>query len=116
MNSGDRAWPVGIKKPNDLGLFDMHGNAYNWCQDRYLGDYPKAKNAGVLEDTEDIYSINSQDNRVMRGGSFLNHASYVRSAVHGWDVPTFYGDHLGFRPSRTYRRVRAASISSLMMT
>src|SRR5207245_3936582 len=35
-NSKERTWPVGRLKPNDLGLFDMHGNIWTWCQERYL--------------------------------------------------------------------------------
>src|SRR5262249_36181670 len=39
-NSKDRTWPVGGKKPNDLGLFDLHGNVYTWCQEKLQSDYP----------------------------------------------------------------------------
>ena len=35
QNSKDRAWPCGLVKPNDLGLFDMLGNVYEWCQEQY---------------------------------------------------------------------------------
>src|SRR5207248_6294887 len=41
-NSGDMTWPVGRKKPNDLGLFDMQGNVWCWCQEQYRA-YPDAK-------------------------------------------------------------------------
>src|SRR5438094_7675754 len=34
-NSAGHTWPVGMLKPNDLGLFDMHGNVYTWCQERF---------------------------------------------------------------------------------
>ena len=34
-NSQDRTWPVGSMKPNDLGLFDVQGNVFTWCQERY---------------------------------------------------------------------------------
>ena len=40
-NGQNRTWPVGSLKPNDFGLFDMHGNAWDWCDDSYQ-DYPKA--------------------------------------------------------------------------
>jgi Sulfatase-modifying factor enzyme 1 len=39
-NAKDRSWPVGSLKPNDLGLFDMHGSAWNWCSDGYISYKP----------------------------------------------------------------------------
>jgi serine/threonine protein kinase/formylglycine-generating enzyme required for sulfatase activity len=100
-NSRERTWPVGSLKPNDFGLFDTHGNVYTWCQERYKG-YPQSKSEGE-EDKEDIYSINTQENRVLRGGSFLNPASNVRCANRGWGVPTDRSFNVGLRPARTYR-------------
>src|SRR5262249_49787037 len=85
-NSGERTWPVAGKKPNDLGLFDMHGNAYTWCQESYQ-DYPRAKGGEAIEDKEDDLIISPSTFRVLRGGSFLFHAVYVRSANRVVDVP-----------------------------
>ena len=42
-NSNDRARPCGLAMPNDLGMFDMMGNVWEWCQERYLGDQPGRK-------------------------------------------------------------------------
>lgn len=70
-NSGDRTWPVGSLKPNDFGLFDMQGNVYTWCQDRYtscaLGQSGKA-----TEDREDGSALSEKEGRVLRGGGFSN--------------------------------------------
>src|SRR5262249_10014505 len=52
QNSQERTWPVGGKKPNDLGLFDLHGNVNTWCQESHKG-YPAAKDGGAVEDKED---------------------------------------------------------------
>jgi serine/threonine protein kinase/formylglycine-generating enzyme required for sulfatase activity len=94
-NSLDR-WmlPSGSLKPNDLGLFDMLGNALEWCQE--AGYYYKAG-----EDIEDNKDIIGRTKRVLRGGSFDYHASYVRSAYRIWNVPSYGFDIVGFRPART---------------
>jgi formylglycine-generating enzyme required for sulfatase activity len=100
-NSKGRTWPVGSKKPNDLGLFDMHGNVYTWCQESYK-NYPAPKDDGVFEDKEDFLSIKLSDIRVLRGGSFNTRASYVRSAFRDWNVPSTRNIIVGFRPARTF--------------
>jgi formylglycine-generating enzyme required for sulfatase activity len=101
-NSKDRTWPVGGKKPNDLGLFDMHGNVGNWCQESYKGDYAVSKGGDGIDDKEDSLQIISTDGRVLRGGSFVNHASNVRAAYRTRLVPANrYGD-VSFRPARTF--------------
>ncbi len=101
-NSPKQTQPVGTKKPNDWGLFDMHGNVWNWCQERYKS-YAVAKQSRPLEDKEDIFSINIIDGRVLRGGSFSSHASLVRSSFRTNYVPAVRYDTGGFRPARTYR-------------
>jgi eukaryotic-like serine/threonine-protein kinase len=95
-NSKEQTWPVGSKKPNDLGFFDMHGNVWCWCQDRYQ-IYPSE----MGEDKEDAREINSKDNRVMRGGSFSSLAVMVRSATRFRLAPTNQDIYVGFRVART---------------
>ena len=95
-NAGDRSWPVGSKKPNDLGFFDMHGNVWCWCQNRYL-NYP----TGMGEDKEETLEIKSTDSLVLRGGSWLDRASNVRSAVRSYNAATLRVVFIGFRPART---------------
>jgi formylglycine-generating enzyme required for sulfatase activity len=102
-NSGNRTWPVGSKKPNDLGLFDMHGNVFTWCQETYEGDYPKAKNGEIIEDRDDNYSAKNTNNRVVRGGSFQNQESVVRSFYRISYATIYRNFRVGFRPARTYR-------------
>jgi formylglycine-generating enzyme required for sulfatase activity len=101
-NSKERAWPEGMKKPNDLGLFDLHGNVFTWCQDSYA-TYPTVKDGEVIEDKEGNYSLNTQNSYILRGGSFNDPASLVRSAYRSLNGPAnrYYGN--GFRPARTYR-------------
>jgi formylglycine-generating enzyme required for sulfatase activity len=100
-NSAERSWPVGGKKPNDLGLFDMHGNVFNWCQESFEGDYAVSKAGEAREDKDDLVSIQSRDSRVLRGGSFAIPAVIVRSAYRYWLVPTSRNIAVGFRPART---------------
>ncbi|MBI1915474.1 MAG: formylglycine-generating enzyme family protein [Planctomycetes bacterium] len=100
QNAGERTWPVGSKKPNDLGLFDLHGNVYSWCQERYK-EYPQG--AQVEDDIEDILSIDTQEGRVLRGGSFLSPASFLRSANRYMLVPAYRYIYVGLCPARTFR-------------
>ncbi|HYH57419.1 MAG TPA: SUMF1/EgtB/PvdO family nonheme iron enzyme, partial [Anseongella sp.] len=77
-NSGDKTHPVGSKKPNKWGLYDMHGNVMEWTMDQYLPDYyaglaGKTAENPLAEPTE-LYP------RVVRGGSFKNEAGELRSA------------------------------------
>jgi formylglycine-generating enzyme required for sulfatase activity/tRNA A-37 threonylcarbamoyl transferase component Bud32 len=99
-NVKDRTWPVGGKKPNDLGFFDMHGNVYCWCQESYK-DYARTKGAAPVEDVEDELEVIGTAFRMLRGGSFINHASYLRSAVRLRVVPAYHNVDVGFRPART---------------
>jgi formylglycine-generating enzyme required for sulfatase activity len=99
-NAEEKTWPVGTLKPNDLGLFDVQGHVFTWCQERYQ-PYPLAKGGQVFEDKEDILIINPPAGRVIRGGSFSNQASIVRSALRLSLAPALRTYNVGFRPART---------------
>ena len=71
-NSDSSTHPVGEKKPNAWGLYDMHGGVYEWCQDWY-GDYPSGS-------ATDPTGATSGSFRVLRGGGWSNGARYCRSA------------------------------------
>ena len=93
-NSGATTHPVGQKLPNPWGLYDMHGNLWEWCQDWY-GPY----RGGIALDPQGPATGSS---RVLRGGgwSVLNNgdARFCRSAERGFGLPGSPGDEtLGFR-------------------
>ena len=71
-NSGNKRHPVGQKKPNAFGLYDMHGNEKEWCQDLYSENYTTATTIDPLN----VAGIN----RVLRGGSWENEPMLCRSA------------------------------------
>jgi serine/threonine protein kinase/formylglycine-generating enzyme required for sulfatase activity len=93
-------WPVGSLKPNDLGLFDVQGNVFTWCQESYRS-YPQGNK--VSDDKEDDAAILDARSRVLRGGTFLFPALLVRSAIRDAYVPSTRDSTVGFRLARTVR-------------
>ena len=87
--------------PNDLGLFDMLGNVYEWCQDSWNASKPAKK--GIYNDIINISeSIVEKNPRLLRGGAFDDRPASVRSANRNWNAPANRCTYYGFRPSRTY--------------
>jgi formylglycine-generating enzyme required for sulfatase activity len=97
---GKRTFPVGTTKPNDFGLFDMHGNVLNWCQESYK-PYPRTLDGEIVDDREDALKVVVSESRVLRAGSHSNVALYLRSAYRDSDTPTYSNPVVGFRPART---------------
>jgi formylglycine-generating enzyme required for sulfatase activity len=91
-NSSNRPHEVGQKKPNSWGLYDTHGNVWEWCQDWY-GRYPQ----GHITDPE---GFPSGTKRVMRGGSYQETARNVRSALRIGMPDTEPAANVGFRVAR----------------
>ena len=92
-NDSETTHPVGELKPNAWGLFDMHGNVWEWCQDWY-GDYD-------LQVVSDPTGPASGIRRVLRGGAFGFQPVDVRAANRTHDPPDYRVRHVGFRLART---------------
>ncbi|HIP83657.1 MAG TPA: formylglycine-generating enzyme family protein [Desulfocapsa sulfexigens] len=84
----DTTVPVLEFAPNSWGLFQMHGNIWEWCEDVYKTDY---SGKSVPEDEK------SSSQRVLRGGSCLNFACYLRSATRFANSPGERHHHIGLR-------------------
>jgi formylglycine-generating enzyme required for sulfatase activity len=101
-NSRNRPGPVGSKKPNDYGLFDMLGNAWEWCQDAYA-PYPPNAGGPPVEDREEKQPITALQDRVLRGGAFLAGAGDARSAARSKFPPQVRLPLVGLRVAQTCR-------------
>ena len=93
-NSEQKTHPVGRKKPNAWGLYDMHGNVWEWCHDLYDEKY--YSNSA----TDDPQGPSSGSRRVLRGGSWRIPAGICRSAGCDSGVPGYRDTGLGFRVAR----------------
>jgi formylglycine-generating enzyme required for sulfatase activity len=86
--------PVGSFLPNHFGLYEMHGNVYEWCLDHWHDSYegaPTDGSAWIEENPE------TQAGRVSRGGSWVNGPRYCRSAYRYYDYLVIRDDDIGFR-------------------
>jgi len=84
---------VGSYKPNAFGLYDMHGNVWEWSED-WFGNYP-------VGEVEDPKGPATGRNRVLRGGSFFDSVSLSRSSNRYGNTPSAWEGENGFRLART---------------
>jgi len=95
-NPEGKTHPVGQKKPNAWGLYDMHGNVWEWVEDDWHNNYEGAPNDGQAR-IDELRGAN----RVMRGGGWFSVARYCRSANRYGYWPDYRYHGVGFRLSRS---------------
>ena len=88
--------PVGSFAPNQFGLYDMHGNVWEWVEDCLHTNYE-----GAPKDGSAWIAQGDCNNRVIRGGSWIGYAVGLRSALRFWFSADDHGTDLGFRVART---------------
>jgi len=92
-NSYSKTHPVGEKKANAWGLYDMHGNVWEWCSDWYQDSYRNLP-------TSDSTGPSTGELRIMRGDGWINPhplPQFCRSALRSWSAPDFRNCVIGFR-------------------
>jgi formylglycine-generating enzyme required for sulfatase activity len=96
-----RRQTVEVKRlpPNDWGLYEMHGNVLEWCQDWFV-DYP-------AQPIVDLQGAESGSARVLRGGSLIGHGRFCRSASRSYGDQGFRSSHIGFRLALGHRAVQS---------
>jgi formylglycine-generating enzyme required for sulfatase activity len=94
-----RTTPVGTFPPNAFGLYDMHGNVWEWCADTWYDSYDGAPNDGTPRINDNPFRLLHNDNpfRLLRGGSWYYCPDYCRSAYRSYFYPGYDNNDVGFR-------------------
>lgn len=92
-NAGDTTHPVGQLTPNTWGLYDMHGNVWEWCADYWSATYERVHADGIVRSVLN----DNREVRVIRGGSWSNQVWACGAAIQDGYAPSYRDDSLGFR-------------------
>jgi formylglycine-generating enzyme required for sulfatase activity len=99
-NSDVRTWPHGRKRPNDLGLVDVNGNVFTWC-DGSPSTYPLRRSAAPAEDRLGAAIVDDAGNRIFRGASYGDLPITARASYRLMAQPGWFSDGIGLRVGRT---------------
>jgi formylglycine-generating enzyme required for sulfatase activity len=94
-NSKDKLHPVGEKKPNGFGFYDLNGNVWEWVTDWYRPEYYETVSA--KEPVENPIGPFTGQHMILRGGSYADDPFFLRSASRYWYPPNIRNEGLGFR-------------------